>query len=196
MGLKEADRMIRSATQHAGTRLSLADFLADLDRYTERVPLDELVERMERLDFAFEDVAAFAHFGTDTYRRNLMHAGPGYQALILCWRPGQRSPIHDHRGSSCGVRVIKGVATETFFERTPDALIYATGSRELSAGQVCGSQDDDIHQVSNLQPAGCDLMTLHVYSPPLLRMGMYSLTDTAVREFLDPVRGFVNGDGI
>lgn len=188
--------MIRSAAHQVGAGLCLTDFLADLDQYSERVPLDELVERIERLDFSFEDIAAFAHFGTDTYRRNLMHAGPGFQALILCWRPGQRSPIHDHRGSSCGVRVIKGVATETFFERTPDGLIYATGSRELPAGQVCGSQDADIHQVSNLQPAGCDLLTLHVYSPPLLRMGMYSLTDTAVREFLDPVRGFVNGDGI
>lgn len=188
--------MIRSAANAPETRLSIRDFLTELDQYTERVPLDELVERMERLELSFDDVAAFAHFGSDTYRRNLMHAGPGYQALILCWRAGQRSPIHDHRGSSCGVRVIKGVATETAFERTCDGLIYATGSRELHTGQVCGSQDDDIHQVSNLQPAGQDLITLHVYSPPLLRMGMYSLTDTAIREFLDPVRGFVGGDGI
>lgn len=175
---------------------SLSAFLADLDRHPERVPLDELVERMERLDFTFADVEQFAQFGTDAYRRNLMHAGPGYQALILCWRSGQRSPIHDHRGSSCGVRVIKGVATETTFDRTPDGHIYATGSRELHTGQICGSEDMDIHQVSNLRPAGEDLVTMHVYSPPLLKMGVYSLTDTTIGEFADPVFGFVGGDGI
>jgi hypothetical protein len=33
--------------------------------------------------------------------------------------------------------------------------------------------------VSNLQPGDADLVTLHVYSPPLRRMGTYSLTDTS-----------------
>jgi hypothetical protein len=34
-----------------------------------------------------------------------------------------------------------------------------------------------LHQVSNLQPGPADLVTLHVYSPPLFRMGTYSITD-------------------
>jgi hypothetical protein len=34
-----------------------------------------------------------------------------------------------------------------------------------------------MHQVSNLQPGTADLVTLHLYSPPLLRMGTYSITD-------------------
>ena len=35
--------------------------------------------------------------------------------------------------------------------------------------------DDDIHQVSNLQADNADLITLHIYTPPLLRMGVYSI---------------------
>ena len=50
--------------------------------------------------------------------------------------------------------------------------------RQHLPGAVIGSQDSDLHQVSNLQPAGADLVTLHIYSPPLLWMGTYSLTDT------------------
>lgn len=176
--------------------LSLRDFLAELDAFDQRVPLDVLVARLEALEIDWEEVCPFATFAGDGYRRNLMHAGPGYQALILCWRSGQRSPIHDHHGSSCGVRVIRGVATETIFERTEEGHIYATGSRRLGEGLVCGSQDADIHQMSNLQPAGQDLVTLHVYSPPLMRMGVYSLHDTRVRAFVDPVRGLMHGDGI
>jgi cysteine dioxygenase len=115
---------------------------------------------------------------------------------VLCWRAGQRSPIHDHRGSSCGVKVIKGVATETFFDRTPHGHVYATGSRALNQGAVCGSQDDDLHQMSNLQAPGQDLITLHIYSPPLIVMGLYSLTETRVREFNDPVATLCDGAGI
>lgn len=176
--------------------LSLSEFLAEMDRYSERVPLDRLTEMIERLAITLDDVREFVQFGPTTYRRNLMHAGPGYQALILCWRSGQRSPIHDHRGSSCGVRVLQGVATETIFDRTPAGHVYATHSRELPEGGVCGSEDMDIHQVSNLQPAGCDLVTLHVYSPALTKMGTYSLLHTSVGEFDDPIHQFSHGAGI
>jgi cysteine dioxygenase len=175
---------------------TIAKFLETLDRYTTRVPLDELRRRLEDLDISLEDVQPWVRFGATRYQRNLMHAGPGYHALIICWRSGQRSPIHDHRGSSCGVRILHGVATETLFERKENGLVYATFSRELSEGSVCGSQDEDIHQMSNLQPAGCDLVTLHIYSPPLLVMGTYSLTDALVGEFADPVFEFAHGAGI
>ena len=125
-----------------------------------------------------------------------MRAGPAYHALLLCWRNGQRSPIHDHRGSSCGVRVVRGEATETVFEMTEQGHLYAVRTRKLPEGFVCATQDQDIHQLSNLQPGNADLITLHIYSPPLLVMGQYSLTDRAVREFKDDVHAFTEGAGI
>lgn len=176
--------------------LTLPEFFARLDQYSARVPLDELTAMMADLDVTMDDVRPYAHFNEETYQRNLMREGPAYAALVLCWRNGQRSPIHDHRGSSCGVRVLAGAMVETTYDRTPDGMIYVTGSNRLSAGQVCGSEDLDIHQVCNLQPDGQDLVTLHVYSPPLMKMGVYSPGDAQVAEFDDPVVGFVGGDGI
>ena len=79
------------------------------------------------------------------------------------------------------------MATETAFARAPNGMVVATGSRELKEGYPCGSVDEDIHQVSNLQAGGADLVTLHVYSPPLLRMDMFNLDTPAVREWDDPV---------
>ena len=175
---------------------SLLELLRALDAYQGRIPLDRLAAHLEAASFSFEDVQAQAVFGDRTYRRNLLHHGPAYQALLLCWRNGQRSPIHDHRGSSCGVRVLRGVATETRFTLSPNGMILATNSRELAAGSVCASQDADIHQMSNLQAGGADLVTLHVYSPPLLRMGTYSLTDRSVGEFIDPIFENCHGAGI
>ena len=87
---------------------SMAELLQALDAYGSRIPLDRLAAHLEATSLCFEDVKAQAVFGDRTYRRNLLHTGPAYQALILCWKNGQRSPIHDHRGSSCGVRVLRG----------------------------------------------------------------------------------------
>ncbi|MCB9853738.1 MAG: cysteine dioxygenase family protein [Phycisphaerales bacterium] len=180
----------------ATSRLSLSEFLTTLDRCRDRVPLNTLMKLLSRLDVSIEDVKKYARFGDEHYQRNLLHAGPAYHALVLCWRNGQRSPIHDHRGSSCGVRVIKGELTETTFEFSANGLIYPTASSVMKEGNVCGSQDSDIHQVSNLQSGEKELVTLHIYSPPLHVMGTYSLTDDFVGDFADPVLEFCHGDGI
>lgn len=175
--------------------ISLPELLERLDGCRQRVPLEALVEWLEALEVRLDEVRPWVRFGRDSYRRNLLRGSSGYHALILCWRPGQRSPIHDHRGSSCGVRVLAGVMTETVFDRTPEGWIYPTHTRELAEGGVCGSEDADIHQVSNLR-ADRDLITLHVYTPPLVRMGVYSLTEPGVRSFYDPIGGLIDGGGI
>jgi cysteine dioxygenase len=156
---------------------ALEDLVQYLESLQDRAPLAELVSRLEGLDIECEDVASFVRFSQRGYTRNLVRGGPWYNVLVLCWRNGQRSPIHDHKGSSCGVRVLRGTATETLFDFAPNGHVKALFSRDLAEGSVCGSQDDDLHQVSNLQANGRDLVTLHVYSPPLRYMGTYSLTD-------------------
>ena len=178
--------------------MRIEELCRELDRHRQRIPLPELQVALRELEIRLADVARYILFDPNVYRRNLMHAGLSYQALILCWRSGQRSPIHDHRGSSCGVRVLKGTALETVFTRTPSGMVFATHSIEHPAGSVCATQDADIHQVSNLANDGGDLVTLHVYSPALLSMGTYSLFDPVVRDFVDPVyeEVLVDGGGI
>ena len=171
--------------------------LRELEGYSGRIPLAVLQDWLVRTEVTLELVRPFLQFSPDRYVRNLLHAGPSYQALVLCWHSGQRSPIHDHRGSSCAVKVISGVATETVFTPGPNGMLYATGSRQLVAGDGCATQDSDVHQISNLQPDGTDLVTLHIYSPPLFRMNMYSLLDAKVQQFFDPVNEeFFSGSGI
>ena len=176
----------------------LGRVLEELDAWRERIPLSELKRALAELRVTLDDVRPLVKFDRDGYRRNLLHTGPAYQALVLCWRNGQRSPIHDHRGSSCGVRVLHGTALETVFERARNRMIYAVRSRQMKPGTICATEDEDIHQVSNLADDGDDLVTLHVYSPALLQMGTYSLFDTEVKPFTEPVceDALVDGGGI
>ena len=176
--------------------LTLREFLAELDQIEERIPLTVLGTGLKRLRMDLSDVRDFVQFSPERYRRNLMRAGPAYHALVLCWLNGQRSPIHDHRGSSCGVRVIKGEATETVFEMTEEGHVFPVRTRKAAEGFICATQDLDIHQISNLQSGNAELITLHIYSPPLLVMGQYSLTEAGAREFKDEVFTFTEGAGI
>ena len=150
----------------------LVEFLEGL---SERAPLDQLADLLQQIDVTAETLSPYKIFGDKTYRRNLICEGEWYELLCICWRSGQRSPIHNHAGSTCGLRIIQGVCTETVFESTPSGQIKAVSSTDCATGHVCATQDEEVHQVSNLQEAGQDLVTLHIYSPPLKAMDTYSL---------------------
>jgi cysteine dioxygenase len=150
-----------------------------LDGLRGRAALADLVATVRGLDIDCADLDHWIRFSEQGYMRNLVRAGLWYHVLVLCWKNGQRSPIHDHAGSSCCVRVLRGTLTETLFGFAPHGHVKALGSRDLLPGSITATADSDLHQVSNLQDGDADLVTLHVYSPPLRRMGTYSLTDTS-----------------
>ncbi len=177
-------------------RLSLDQMLTEFDEYPVQIPLDRLVEGLKNLSLDAESLDQYMRFGDRCYQRNLLHEGPAYQALVLCWRHGQRSPIHDHRGSTCGVRVLRGTAHETVFRRTAQGFIYPVETVVHSEGSICGSEDADIHQVSNLSDSPGDLVTLHVYSPALTMMGRYTLEGPRREEFRESIQRLTHGAGI
>src|SRR5262245_26512938 len=115
-------------------RANLAHLVEYLESLTGRAPLGELTALLRRLNIQHEDVADFIHFSDRDYQRNLIRSGEWYHLWVLCWKNGQRSPIHDHKGSSCGVRVLHGTATVTQFGLGPNGLVKALGSEDFAPG--------------------------------------------------------------
>lgn len=161
--------------------MNLTQMLDYLDTLKSPATLGELKNALGQLEPGPDDLQQHLHFDSCTYQRNLLRKNENYEALILCFEAGQRTPIHDHAGSACGVKVLQGVGVETIFDTCSDGWIFATGSHELPANGVVGSNDMDIHQLSNLQTDGQPLVTLHIYSPPLGEVGNYCLEDNSIK---------------
>jgi cysteine dioxygenase len=159
----------------------LVDWLQD---HKQRIDLEELKTRLDDDTITAELLAEHIQFNDERYARNLLAYGPQFYALVLCWKPGQASPIHDHKGASCGVRVIEGVATETSF-RWQDGKLVAQSVTSMSAGEVCGSFDDDIHEIRNAGDS--NLVTLHIYSPYLDNINLYDRETGEITVFSDPM---------
>jgi cysteine dioxygenase len=162
----------RSAEQkHLSRRLvgrpGLISLLAQWDCLGKAIPSDEIRLGLTMLSLDRDALLGCVHFHERAYQRNLIHFTEAYEVLVICWRSGQRSPIHDHGESTCGVLVVEGVATETIFATNQKKGLNEAQSLRIEAGSVIVSRGGDIHQVSNLESAGTDLITLHVYSPRL-----------------------------
>jgi uncharacterized NAD(P)/FAD-binding protein YdhS/predicted metal-dependent enzyme (double-stranded beta helix superfamily) len=160
--------------------LAVQDLLKWCDDEDRPLDFKQLMHRLADLRINANDAVHALSFDDQHYRRVSIRLRPHYEALILCWQSGQRSAIHDHTGSACAVRVVEGIATETFFSHSPCGWLYPTKSRVSPAGSVTGCDDGGIHQMANLQPAGQDLITLHIYSPPPASWQFYTVDQTSL----------------
>ncbi len=165
--------------------------IAWLRQFEAQIPLAALTERLHDASLSTAALASYIRFSDERYCRNLVAYGAQFYALVLCWRPGQASPIHDHRNAVCGVRVVSGTATETRFVERGEGLAEDS-VRRLGAGEVCGSVDKDIHQVRN--NGNENLVTLHVYSPVLDNINLYDVERGRVSVFSDPLLQALRAD--
>ncbi|MGO9319311.1 MAG: cysteine dioxygenase [Solirubrobacteraceae bacterium] len=94
-------------------------------------------------------------------------------AWLICWMDEHDTGFHDHDVSCGAVAVVSGAVRE---ERL--AIDGPSRNGVFRAGASFHFSASDIHRVSH---AGSDpAVTLHVYSPPLLRMGAYVIGEDGV----------------
>jgi len=89
-------------------------------------------------------------------------------AWLICWSGGQDTGFHDHDESAGAIAVLQGrVRDERLAIGSPPI------TREFAAGQRFRLPPNAIHRVVHEGPEPA--ITLHAYSPPLIRMGAYRI---------------------
>jgi hypothetical protein len=92
---------------------------------------------------------------------------------LLCWTTGNDTGWHDHDVSSGAVRVVSGALKESN-PRIGGAHLETI----IPAGTSFAFGPDHIHR---LVGAADQSVSIHAYSPPLQRLGQYSVDDGVLR---------------
>jgi Cysteine dioxygenase type I len=90
---------------------------------------------------------------------------------VIAWPPGTDTGFHDHAGSRAVVVGLRGAVVEQRPVWGADPV-----SQVLEPGGVVLLSDVDVHRMHNLD-GDETAYSLHVYSPPLTRQGVYGLED-------------------
>ena len=146
---------------------SLQSVVAALESANTAPDLDQIYDWLRGLEISREELQPYIGFKEGNYWRHRVCRNDFVEMLVLCWRPGQRTPIHDHNGSHGGVKIVEGLLWETIFTYDEHAGLQYKTARELRSGSVTGSDVPDIHQLGNPDVSEQDLITIHVYAPPL-----------------------------
>jgi len=149
----------------------ISELVEWLDAIDRRPGLDELEMKLSSIEVNISALKYCIGYAKKGYQRNLIQKNEFYELVAICWTPGQLTPIHDHVGSDCAFKIINGVSTETTYNLNQEGLAYQIGVREYQAGEICASDEPDIHRVSN--NSDNELINLHVYTPPLHAYNTY-----------------------
>lgn len=92
----------------------IGDFKGKNTIFDDNKIAEELTELINSYELETNDWKDFVHFDKNKYTRNLIGLGKEerFGLMILAWGPGQKSPIHDHDGSHCIMRVLEGTLIE------------------------------------------------------------------------------------
>jgi 3-mercaptopropionate dioxygenase len=132
--------------------------------------LKELVRHPEFLEDRYRQPA------DDRYRQHVVHVHPEgkYSVVSLVWKPGQVTPIHDHR-CWCVVGVLQGQETETRYrlrERDGNRFLVLWEQHTYEPGSVCllVPPEENIHQVANAGIEGVTI-SMHIYGADIATLG-------------------------
>jgi len=167
-------------SSYHGPELSFTDLADRLNSLSSVPSLAEVNELIERTKIGSDEIQSYLGFKEGNYSRHRVMKNEFVEMLVLCWKPGQRTPIHDHNGSHGAVFVHQGILWETTFEYEPETGLGYKAHRELRAGGLTGSEVPDIHQLGNPDVSGRDLVTIHIYAPPLGVLKTYKLGSATI----------------
>jgi quercetin dioxygenase-like cupin family protein len=136
------------------------------------------------MSLSFAELTAFvAELEADTERwRDLVRHDPNQRiyellwddenvnAWLICWSRDDDTGFHDHDASAAAITVIDGHVREDRLRLNGEPRTTVNGP-----GAIIAIPPNAIHRV--LHAGDVPAVTIHAYSPPLVRIGAYVVSD-------------------
>lgn len=132
----------------------------------------ELIGLVDRLATQPERWSELVGFDDDERVFASLHRDEHVDVWLLCWTPLNDTGWHDHDVSSGAVRVVAGALAESSPRIGGEPM-----TRVVGAGESFAFGSDHIHRLSGVQEHS---VSIHAYSPPLWRLGQYSIDPEGV----------------
>lgn len=106
------------------------------------------------------DWAKYINFNDAKYWKETVHINDNIELVVISWKKGQCSKIHDHPSKGCLLKILSGELTEEIYDSNKNKLITNILKTNNIGYQVGNKKLHNI--ISNTR----DTISLHIYSPP------------------------------
>ncbi|MFY0604450.1 MAG: cysteine dioxygenase family protein [Flavobacteriaceae bacterium] len=127
---------------------------------------------MHNSNFQPKDFEKYASWSDECYTRNCIIDNEEFELILICWCAGHKTPIHDHGGEECWVKVIEGTFKETIYKPNETGEMNKVKTSISKANEVTYMKDFmGFHCLENI--AKKRSMSLHLYAKPIRACRMF-----------------------
>jgi cysteine dioxygenase len=156
---------------------NLKQLISDLDK-CENGDIKGFEKILSHLDLSKNKIAEIEKkcvWNANFYTRNLVKRSDKYELIFLCWESGQVSPIHDHTGQSCWVKILQGDCEEKLYllDDKNNKLKLIKTSRLGAEEQSYIHDDIALHSLGNIGKN--KMIGIHLYLNPIDTCFVYDI---------------------
>jgi cysteine dioxygenase len=138
---------------------------------------DELKDALLQLNITLDDLAHLPEPAEGKpYNRELLYKNDEVELLVMNWSQLECAP-HDHGNSFGWIQVLSGTSHNSVYEVNRNGLPVELFYENHQKGTYFYAPKKAIHKMK--ASSYTDLVTLHLYSPPITGMIVYDLTKCA-----------------
>lgn len=154
--------------QNPETLQTLDDLVSTLSE-GERTTFNEIIRTVNLPNHVFKNHCSWSD---KSYTRNCLFDNEKFELILLCWEQGQATPIHDHDGEECWVRIIEGEFRETIYKEDKSGKLNVIKSNIATTGDITYMIDFmGFHCLKNLSNKRS--MSLHLYAKPIRNCNIF-----------------------
>jgi len=114
----------------------------------------------------------FCSWSPEKYTRNCIVENEKFELILLCWEQGQVTPIHDHGGEECWVKIIQGTFKETIYKMDDNGELTPIRTGNSAVGDISYMIDFmGFHRLENTDSQRS--LSLHLYAKPIKNCQMF-----------------------
>ncbi len=139
---------------------------------------EELKAALIHLEIELEDIKSELKTSEGKpYFRKLLYQNEEVEVLVMNWSQLECAP-HDHGTSQGWIKVLNGSSVNTVYELKENGLPSELFTKVYNKGKLFYAPKKGVHKMKAEE--GSDLVTLHLYSPPIGGMMVYDLEKCSV----------------
>mmetsp|Transcript_67455 Transcript_67455/g.180226 ORF Transcript_67455/g.180226 Transcript_67455/m.180226 type:complete len:217 (-) Transcript_67455:223-873(-) len=175
LALESTKKLVEDIPSDDATEItSFGQLVAEVDKVFATCPTwDEkqaqILDLLHLTRLSDEEVEKYVDWGgSQPYTRNLVASdGTNYNLLVLCWKAGCESRIHNHPCQGCFVLGLSGQVVETRYTVHAETdEIREVGQTVVSGGDVTYINDNvGLHKIGSASTTR-GAVSLHLYTPP------------------------------
>ena len=161
------------------TTQSLDDLITALSE-GERTTYNDIIHAAK---FQSNDFDNYISWSDDCYTRNCIIDNENFELILICWCEGHKTPIHDHGGEECWVKVLDGEFKENIYKQDAQGTLKKVKISISKTNDITYMKDFmGFHRLENI--ANKRSLSLHLYAKPIRKC----------RAFDEKTQTFINRD--